>query len=274
MQHPAAPPQPTAPGVAPPASLLLALPDELQRHIAGELSEWQDRAALCLACPPLGVAAIREIAEYTDPLFAIAIALWQRSAASTVLNEPLFRRYAADDRASEEGCSWLTNAAERHGVDIGFDIVHQRGCAVWLLTHMGAKQQMRIEFSNGQVEYYEGEQGAERMVRAIFSDGDVDYFEGDRDAERRVRTEFSNGEVQHYEGEQGAERKVRAEWNGEVRHYEGERGAERLVRAEFPGGEVRHYEGEQGAERKVRAEFFCFEGEQGTDGVLVPSSTP
>ena len=187
MQHPTPPPQPNAPGEAPPASLLLALPNELRLQIAGELSEWQDRAALCLACPPLGVAAIREIDEYKDPLLAIAIALWQRSAASTVLNEPLFRRYAADDRASEEGCGWLTDAAERHGVDIGFEMARHQGLSLWSLTHMGAEQKVRAECSNGTVGHFEGEKGAERVVR----------------------TEFSNGTVQHYEGEQGAERAVR-----------------------------------------------------------------
>jgi ribosomal protein L35AE/L33A len=231
MQHPTPPPQPNAPGEAPPASLLLALPNELRLQIARELSEWQDRAALCLACPPLGVAAIREIDEYKDPLLAIAIALWQRGAASTVLNEPLFRRYAADDRASEEGCGWLTDAAERHGIDIGFDIVRQQGHALWSLTHMGTERMVRLEFSDGMVLYYEGERGAERMVRAEFMDGKVVYYEGERGAERMVRAEFMDGKVVYCEGERGAERIVRAEFSdGMVQHYEGEQGAERIVR--------------------------------------------
>ena len=193
MQHPTSPPQPSVPGVAPPASLLLALPDELRVQIAGELSEWRDRAALCLACPPLGVASIREIAQYKDPLLAIAIALWQRSA-STVLNEPLFRRYAADKLASEEGCGWLTDAAERHDVDIGFDIERRRnGTLLWSLLvgeesaygyGIYAVGKVRLEFSNGQVRHYEGENGAERKVRTEMLSGEVKYYYGEKGAER------------------------------------------------------------------------------------------
>ena len=94
-------PAPPQPYMAPPASsLFLALPDELRLHIAGMVSKWQDRAALCLACPPLGVTAIRTIEVYEDPLLAVAIALWHRSPSS-VLNEQCFRRYAASYKASD-----------------------------------------------------------------------------------------------------------------------------------------------------------------------------
>ena len=40
---------------------LLFLPQELQLSIFCAVHEWNDRAALCLALPPIGVQAIRTI---------------------------------------------------------------------------------------------------------------------------------------------------------------------------------------------------------------------
>ena len=226
MQAPAAPPQPD---MAPPASsLLLALPDELRLHIAGAVSEWQDRAALCLACPPLGVTAIRTIEAYKDPLLAVAIALWHRSPSS-VLDEQCFRRYAADCQASDAGGHWLTATAERHGVGLGFDFrVLGAGtvneCVEWRLTTTTQGELdhalLRRRNKSGLVRHYEGEKGAERRVRAVDTIGAV-HYEGERGAERIVWMSSLDGDVQHYEGERGAERAVRVvHANGIVEHLE------------------------------------------------------
>ena len=309
MHAPAPPPQPPAPDAneAASASPLLALPEELQLKIAGALSEWQDRAAFCLASPRLGIKAIRTIETHKDPLLAIALALWHRRA-SAVLDERCFRRYAADDQASVEGCGWLTAAAVRHGVGIGFQVslsafanaVANESVSTWRLV------KGTWCLTNGTWHLTKGV-WAGRLTRARSAsllqplppgqpppptfpppkssvllrlapvrgpDTGVLHYEGGEGAERLVRIVRADGYVAHYEGQRGAERLVRAEGqDGSVGHYDGEGGAERLVRAEGQDGSVGHYEGERGAERLVRAEHLDgsvahHEGERGAERIV------
>jgi hypothetical protein len=127
---------------------------------------------------------------------------------------------------------------------------------------------VRVEFSDGRKQFYEGEKGAERKVRVEFPYGKkYDFYEGEKGAERKVRVEYANGAKQFFEGEKGAERMVRVEQLGGVKtFYEGEKGVERLVRAELPDGRKQFYEGERGAQRLVRDELpdgrkLFYEGE-------------
>jgi len=201
--------------MAPPASLFSTLPDELQLKVASAIAMsptvWQDRAALCLACPRLGVAAIRSIEAYKDPLLAVGIALWHRSATS-VLTEQRFRQYLADSKDTRGGRLWLSWQAERHGVGLAFNgkviptdtgAIHaiERRLSVlsqgqWVLSAL-----LRKDYSNGRVLHCEGEKGAERMVR--------EHYEGAKGAERVVRVVYPSGRVLHFEGEKGAECMVR-----------------------------------------------------------------
>lgn len=243
------------------ASTVPPLPDELWISIAGLVSEWRDRAALCLAHPRVGLTSIRSMQAYKDPLLAVAIALWHRSAFY-VLTERLFRRYAADSKATEEGCNWLTRAAERHGVALAFELWQINAAkGEWRLA-MAMVSGMKLSILSPVVRrvlrdvavlHYEGSKGAERLVRQVFPDGNVVHFEGEKGKERQVRRVTPRGNVYHFEGETNAERKVRKTFtDGLVCFYEGENGAERTVRKTTSDGRVLFFEGEKGAERLVR----------------------
>ena len=183
--------------------MLTRLPEELATLVLARVGDLRDRASVCLAHPRLGLAAMHQLDEWGNgPLFAIA--MYIRCTPSAVINEVLLRRYAADRRASTDGCTLLTAWADGE-VGLSQDVI-QKSHFVWCVQPSGAK------------------------VREEFPDGVAAHFEGERGAEWKVRVEFPNGHVQHYEGEKGAERIVRAEYpNGHVQHYEGEKGAERVV---------------------------------------------
>ena len=185
---------------------LRELPPELQIYIARELNERTDRAALCLALPPLGCAALRGLAEYRDDiLMSVALRLLSIAVAAkhTLLNERLLRLYVADHRATHDGLLWLNAAFAAAGVDLqvqvaGEGLEHTR---LFAGLEPGALLMNRM---NGDVVHYEGEQGAERIVRLVYSSssGDVTtHYEGEKGAERMVRLVYSSGEVFHYEGE-------------------------------------------------------------------------
>ena len=228
--------------------MLTRLPEELATLVLARVGDLRDRASVCLAHPRLGLAAMHELDEWANgPLFAIA--MYIRCTPSAVINEVLLRRYAADRRASADGCTLLTAWADG---EVGLShYVIQKSHFVWCVQPSGAK--VRVECPGG-VQHYKGEKGTERMVRGEHPNGNVLHYEGEE--ERRVRVESADGDVQHYLGERDAERTVRIEFaDGEVQHYEGEQGAERMVRVESTGGDVSYYEGEKGAERRVRVEF-------------------
>ena len=266
----------------PPSEAVLSLrelPLELQLHVASELGERTDRAAFCLALPPLGCAALRGLAEYReDILMSVALRLPRLvpAAKHTLLDERLLRFYVADRRATHDGCLWLNAAFAAVGVDLQVQVAGD-GEREWrLMAGPELSAMLRRVRPSGVVIHFEGEKGAERMVRMVdlmgFVIQYVIHFEGERGTERKVRAVDPSGVVIHYEGEQGAERKVRAVDNpsGVAIHYEGEQGAERTVRAVQPSGVVMHYEGEKGAERVVRmvhssGVMMHYEGEPGAE---------
>ena len=73
------------------------LPRELQLCVFPFLDDVADASSLCLAVPPLGLAAIRSRAELQGPLFAIAMRL--ASVPGSILDEDLLRKYANDPHA-------------------------------------------------------------------------------------------------------------------------------------------------------------------------------
>ena len=226
-----------APAPDPAPLSITALPHDVMLDVCELLTDPHDQAALCLADPRLGLAALRRLPSFQGPLTSIALALWSRRAR-VVLGEALLRRYAADRRATAEGAAWLKAAAECERWPLHLSVTRNLGQYLWCL--------------HGQVKPFEGEEGAERLVRVVWPDGQVQHFEGEKNPARLVRGVWPDGQIQHYEGEAGAERKVRVVWpSGEVWHFEGERGAERKVRVVWPSGVVWHYEGEKGAERMV-----------------------
>ena len=83
---------------------------EVQLLIADWVDELAGRAALCLALPPLGLAAVQTLERYQDILMSVALRLPRlRGAvpadvpATALLDEQLMRSYAADRRATEAG---------------------------------------------------------------------------------------------------------------------------------------------------------------------------
>ena len=237
-----------------PLPLLDELPLELQLRVCEAVGDPHDRAALCLAAPRLGLAALSELPPYKEPLTSVAVALTHRLVAE-VLDEASLRRYAAAKHATEEGCAWLAAAAERYGWPLHVGI---RKCAHRIQWHLDDGEiegpLLRAAWPNGVEQFYEGERGAERGVRAVYPSGVEGFFEGEKGAERRVRAVWPDGQEEFYAGEQGTERVVRTVWpDGQEEFFEGERDAERLVRAVSPGGVVHFFEGEKGAERLVRA---------------------
>ena len=88
---------------------LKEIPLELQLMVADSVDALADRAALCLALPPLGLAALRQLTRYQDFLMSVALRLatLDQGGKLDLLDERLIRLYVADDRASEGGCNWL-----------------------------------------------------------------------------------------------------------------------------------------------------------------------
>jgi len=135
----------------------------------------------------------------------------------------------------------------------------------------GRARLMRVEHSNGDTVFFDGEPGFERFVRVEYLSGNKIFYEGEKNLERKVRMESINEQKTFFEGERNAERKVRVELrNGNIQYYKGRKGAERLVMMKNPNGELFFLEGEQGAERQVRRELpdgetSFYEGEQGAE---------
>ena len=239
--------------------MLLTVAHDLQLHIVGFLSDPSDCASLCLAIPRgLGLAALRELPQYKDPLVSVALRL---ATDDLVVDEALLRRYLWDKRLTPYGCGWMTGAAKKFGsLGIKMSFHAEEGVQqVWRLTDGGREGAcVRATVSEPWVPHdwvllYEGERGGERLARMELPGGQVSHFEGEKGAERLVRTELPDGQVSHYEGEESAELLVRVELpSGQVNHYEGEK---LLVRVELPSGQVNHFEGERGAERLVRVQL-------------------
>lgn len=257
-------------------SRLLELPFELQLQIAASVGDPRDRAKLCLACPPLGLAAIRQFAEYRSLLFAVAMRL--ASVPGACIDEALLRRFAKDTHASAAGCERLAEWAADAGTPMRLECCRYslpNAVSHWRLINGDNEGAVVLLLNVGnEVLHYEGERDSERMLLGISPDGKVGHFEGERGSEKRVRIVFPDGGVQHFDGERGFERLVRAVFpNGAVLHFDGERGSERMVRAVLADGIMKDFEGSCGSERKVRVLYpHCavqhFEGEHGAERLV------
>ena len=76
---------------------LLELPEELQLLVAGHVVSPRDRAALCVAVPPLGRKAIKQIPAYTGRLMSLG----KRVLSGGFVGEAEVRRYAREFAPSE-----------------------------------------------------------------------------------------------------------------------------------------------------------------------------
>ena len=270
------------------------MPDELHMLIFEQVDGWRDRAAMCVAMPRSGIAAIQSITAYKDPLLAVSMKLMQHRA-STLIDEDLLRRYAADDLSTPEGCAWLRAAALQDGSTlhvtvvageepcwrlcqgVAFGAVLRRKISNMLVHYvgeLGVERHVRVVSSRGNTHHFEGDKGAERTVRVVSASGAITYLEGDKDAERILRVEHPDGTIHYFEGEMGAERQERVVHAGGASvHFEGDKDAERIVRMVLRGGAILHFEGERGAERHVRTEhpngdIMHYEGEKDAERMV------
>ena len=152
------------------ASRLLLLPPELQLRIAELVNDdHADRAALCLAVPPLGLAAIASLPAYQHPLLSVGLRLF--GAVAALLDERLMRHYAARSDATAEGCAWLTQAAGKAGSEWGVRVASSAPAGespAWRLLRGGAEGALlRAKRFDGGSVHFEGEKGAERKVREV-----------------------------------------------------------------------------------------------------------
>ena len=76
---------------------LLELPEELQLLVAAHVFSPRDRAALCVAVPPLGRKAIKQIPAYTGPLMSLG----KRVLSGGAVDEAEVRRYVREFAPSE-----------------------------------------------------------------------------------------------------------------------------------------------------------------------------
>ena len=194
------------------------------------------------------------------------------------IDERLMRKYIWDTRLTDEGCEWLTAAAQRAGSPLAIvkkvgrpfapqeDQVRwygaQRGHLIavtrWFLTGHARAYGLRNAVQGGLDEVLVRSQMVEHRVAgdtgAILYDN---LYAGQQGAERRVRELKPSGTVFFYKGKKGAARMVCEEHaDGTVILFEGKRGVERMVFGRGPSEGVWRracclYQGARGAERKV-----------------------
>ena len=173
---------------------LLELPEELQLLVAAHVvSSPRDRAALCVAVPPLGRKAIKEIPTYTGPLMSLG----KRVLSGGAVGEAEVRRYVREFAPSEaehpslalNECAQL-NAMAAPSARVR--CVVQGSNLEWrlesgaLLRCWKPFENTTIRFDNDGtpgMHHYEGAAGAERLVSLAFADGAMRDFRGERGAE-------------------------------------------------------------------------------------------
>merc|ERR1740139_2062574 len=172
---------------------LLELPEELHLLVAGHVVSPRDRAALCVAVPPLGRKAIKEIPTYTGPLMSLG----KRVLSGGAVDEAEVRRYVREFAPSEaehpslalNECAQL-NAMAAPSARVR--CVVQGSNLEWrlesgaLLRCWKPFERTRIHFDNAGnpgMHHYEGAAGAERLVSVAFADGAMRDFRGERGAE-------------------------------------------------------------------------------------------
>ena len=110
-----------------------------------------NRAALCLALPALGLAALRQLPRYQGILMSVALRLARLDQVGKLglLDERLIRLFAADDRASmavathdgcDDGCNWLNAVYAKAGSNLQIWVrAAPGGPSQWSLSVNGAE---------------------------------------------------------------------------------------------------------------------------------------
>ena len=190
------------------ACSLRNLPEELQLLIAAHVAAPRDRAALCIAVPPLGRKAIKEIKAYKGPLMSLG----NRVLSGGGVGEAEVRRYVREFAPSEAAhpSLALNEYAELNSMAAPSARVRSsvQGSSLEWRLESGALLRCWKPFEhwaytagmgtpllrNGEagMHHYEGAAGAERLVKFEFADGEVYHFRGEKELfwQRRKPTEY------------------------------------------------------------------------------------
>ena len=211
---------------------LLELPEEMQLLVAAHVvSSPRDRAALCVAIPPLGRKASKQIPAYTGPLMSLGkrvlsselhlhtahipphLCLADRAAAQHALaahcavSEAEVRRYVRKFAPSEAAHPSLAlneyaqlNAiaapsARVRCVTEGSNLEWrlESGALLRSWKPLEGMTNLRRNRAAPGMHHYVGAAGAERLVSLVFADGDVLDFRGERGAEVLWQRRSSGG---------------------------------------------------------------------------------
>ena len=195
---------------------LLKLPEELQMLVAAHVAAPLDRAALCIAVPPLGQKAIKGIPAYKGPLMSLG----NRVLSGGAVGEAEVRRYVREFAPSAAHpplvLSKYTQLNALAGPGVSVRCVVKRTRLEWRLES-GALLRVWMPRSNrngdpgelAMMYHYKGKRGAERLVSINdWSFGLVRYYEGKAGAEHLVCIKgipSLGGVVTYFEGKRGAE---------------------------------------------------------------------
>ena len=174
------------------------LPEELQLIVAAQVAAPLDRAALCIAVPPLGRKAIKEIKAYQVPLMSLGFRVLSAGAVSAAEVRKFVRKFAPSE-ATHPPLALYEFYTQLNAMAAPDARVH---CVV-----RGSRLEYRLEsgallrcwkpydgcLSNYRtanrdalgVHHYEGVAGAERLVRVTFADGEVLELRGERGVAER-----------------------------------------------------------------------------------------
>ena len=179
---------------------LLELPEEMQLLVAAHVvSSPRDRAALCVAVPPLGRKAIKEIPAYTGPLMSLGMRVLSGGAVS----EAEVRRYVCEFAPSEAAHPSLAlneyaqlNAiaapsARVRCVTEGSNLEWRLESGALLRSWKPFEGMAKFETNFYEIflrnrwppgtHHYVGTAGAEQLVSFVFDDGGTLLVEGWRD---------------------------------------------------------------------------------------------
>ena len=181
------------------------LPEELQLLIAAQVAAPRDRAALCIAVPPLGRKAIKEIKAYKGPLMSLG----NRVLSGGGVGEAEVRRYVREFAPSEAAhpSLALNEYAELNSMAAPSARVRSsvQGSSLEWRLESGALLRCWKPFEHwvyspagstrdgeAGMHHYEGAAGAERLVKFEFADGEVYHFRGEKELfwQRRKPTEY------------------------------------------------------------------------------------
>ena len=182
---------------------LCNLPEELQLIVAAQVAAPRDRAALCIADPPLGRKAIKAIKAYQVPLMSLGFRVLSGGAVSEAEVRTFVRKFAPSEAAHPSLA--LNEYAQLNAIaapSARVRCVTEGSNLEWRLESgallrswkpLEGMTNLRRNRAAPGMHHYVGAAGAERLVSLVFADGDVLDFRGERGAEVLWQRRSSGG---------------------------------------------------------------------------------